>query len=157
MMSEPNAPLFECLIGSDDIRPGAPNSMGWKTPLLVVDELTSPAYHWYLVEKPGLTVCTGFCPTLMPFDRVTSKKRFCGCSPTSDEGVTWLALKCSTIIGIVLKPGMSGAPGFGSLLVSVTSIQSPALARSTRGSRGTPLASLPVVASMSVVRTNMIA
>src|SRR5215212_7297736 len=135
-MSEPNAPLFECLIGSDDIRPVAPNSMAEKVPTLVEVEVTSPAYHWYLVEKPGLTVCTGFWPTLMPFERVTSKKRFCGCSPTSDEGMTWLALKPSTIIGIVLKPGMSMAPVVGILLLSVTSMHSPARARRTSGSRG---------------------
>src|SRR5215213_4474332 len=116
MMSAPIAPLFECLIGSDDERPVAPNSIAEKVATLLAFGDTSPAYHWYFSDSPGLTVCTGFEPTLTPDERVTSKKRFCGCRPTSADGRTWLALKCSTIIGSVLKPSRSRAPVFGSLL-----------------------------------------
>ena len=55
MMSEPIAPLLLCLIGSDEIRLVAPNSIGvamrWK-PLTT----TSPAYHVYRAMPPGPTV-----------------------------------------------------------------------------------------------------
>jgi hypothetical protein len=57
-----------------------------------------------------------------------------------------LALKFSTIIGIVLKPFRSAAQPdvvTGSLLVSVTSRHSPARARMMSGSTGTPALSLP--------------
>src|SRR5688500_8864787 len=46
MMSAPIAPLFECLIGSDDERFVAPNSIGVGTPVLFAPVVTSPAYHW---------------------------------------------------------------------------------------------------------------
>ncbi len=47
MMSEAIAPLFECLIGSDEIRLVAPNSIGVAT-RVVPFMRTSPAYHLYL-------------------------------------------------------------------------------------------------------------
>src|SRR4051812_17362908 len=73
MMSEPNAPLFECLIGSDDERPVAPNSIGVAMPASVAGSaVTSPAYHWYVMLVPGAAVWTGLRPTFMPSERVTS-------------------------------------------------------------------------------------
>jgi hypothetical protein len=55
MMSEPIAPLFECLIGSDEIRLVAPNSTGVAT-FVVPFMRMSPAYHLYLTDSPGFAV-----------------------------------------------------------------------------------------------------
>src|SRR5215510_6862300 len=64
-ISEPIAPLLLCLIGSDEIRFVAPNSIGvairW-VPLIT----TSPAYHVYLTTPPGPTVWLGLKPTFLP-------------------------------------------------------------------------------------------
>jgi hypothetical protein len=46
MMSAPMAPLFECLMGSDDWRLVAPNSMGAERPKPSSRTVMSPAYHW---------------------------------------------------------------------------------------------------------------
>src|SRR5689334_4802977 len=65
MISEPIAPLLLCLIGSDEIRLVAPNSIGVaiRCPPLIT---TSPAYHLYLAMPPGPTVWFGLKPTFFP-------------------------------------------------------------------------------------------
>ena len=68
--------------------------------------------------------------------------------PTRLDGRIWFMLKFSTIIGSVAKPSRSGRL-VGSQFSSVISMQSPALARPTNGSIGTPCFSLPVNGSMS--------
>src|ERR1051326_3196249 len=64
-IKEPIAPLLLCLIGSDEIRLVAPNSIGvarrWP-PLLT----TSPAYHIYRATPPGPIVWFGLKPTFLP-------------------------------------------------------------------------------------------
>src|SRR6185369_2693070 len=64
-ISEPTAPLLLCLIGSDEIKLVAPNSIGvairW-LPLMT----TSPAYHVYLTMPPGPAVWLGLKPTFFP-------------------------------------------------------------------------------------------
>src|ERR1044071_8455152 len=64
-ISEPIAPLLLCLIGSDQIKLVAPNSIGvairW-LPLIT----TSPAYHVYRATPPGPIVWLGLKPTFLP-------------------------------------------------------------------------------------------
>src|SRR5688572_12717049 len=99
MINEAMAPLFECLIGSDEIRLVAPNSIGVATRVEPFMR-TSPAYHLYLTTCPGAAVC--FCatpvigstlcstlkPTLAPSLVVTSYSTSCGCRPTWLDGFT---------------------------------------------------------------------
>ena len=65
MISEPIAPLLLCLIGSDEIRLVAPNSIGVaiRWPPLIT---TSPAYQLYRAMPPGPTVWLGLKPTFFP-------------------------------------------------------------------------------------------
>ena len=81
MMSEPIAPLLLCLIGSEEIRFVAPNSIGvairWK-PLIT----TSLAYHVYRAIPPGPTVWFGLKPTFLPSLFATLYVSSCGCYPT---------------------------------------------------------------------------
>src|ERR1043166_270399 len=65
MISEPIAPLLLCLIGSDEIRLVAPNSIGVAIRWLPLTT-TSPAYHLYLTTPPGPTVWLGLNPTFLP-------------------------------------------------------------------------------------------
>src|SRR5215203_6690129 len=74
-----------------------------------------PAYQVYEMDPvPGAIVWMGFEPALKPLPWVASKETSCGWSPTDVEvpAASWLGLMT---------------------LYSVTSMQSPAPARSTRG------------------------
>src|SRR5262249_57496347 len=65
MISEPIAPLLLCLIGSDEIRLVAPNSIGVPTrwPPLIA---TSPPSQLYRTTPPGPTLCLAFNPPSFP-------------------------------------------------------------------------------------------